>query len=396
MLLSIRSKLITALVAGLVLVAVATAYLMRFVHERAIQRASLREMVAESFAFERAQSIDEERLAGFLDVIMADGELARRVAEGDREALHAAAAPLFERLRDLSGVTHWTFHSPDPADGVLLRMHRPDEFGDVVRRPSFLQAVATGKEAAGRELGRTAYAVRVVRPWRLGARLIGYVELGIDFHTFLNQLRSIRFEEYGVLLVKSRLDREAWGRTKGARGWNDRAELVVLDSTSHDDEILRGFARVVEVPTEPRVLDRIGRRGAILERGAFPLVARDGSVEGMVLVERDVTPLYEGMDDLRNRVVVLVALLALGLAAFVVFIVETLIFERINRMGAVLEELPERLARGDSLEGEIVPRNDDEIGRFERFLARALQTIGSFVAESRRDRRGPPPGFFDR
>ncbi|HSM92191.1 MAG TPA: hypothetical protein VLT47_04835 [Anaeromyxobacteraceae bacterium] len=394
--LSIRTKLITALVAGLVLVAVATAYLMRFVHQRAVERASLREMVGESFAFERSQAIEEERLAGFLDVIMANEELARRFAARDRAALRAEAQPVYERLRDLSGVTHWTFHSPDPADGVFLRMHRPEESGDRVLRPSFLQAVATGREASGRELGRTAYAVRVVRPWRVGGRLIGYVELGIDFHTFLNQLRSVRFEEYGVLLAKGRLDRDAWGRTKGARGWNDRAELVVLDTTSRDPEILRGFSRLADVPLEPRVLERMVRRGAILERGAFPLVARDGSVEGVVLLERDVTPLFEGIDDLRNRVVILVALLALGLAAFIVFIVETLIFERIHRMEAVLEALPERLARGDSLADEVIPRNDDEIGRFEAFLARALQTIGSFVAESRRDKRGPPPGFFER
>lgn len=198
------------------------------------------------------------------------------------------------------------------------------------------------------------------------------------------------------MLVKRQLDREAWGRTKGARGWNDRPDLVIVDSTGPSKEILRGFARLADIPTKPRVLERTERRGAILERGAFPLVARDGSAEGVVVVERDVTPLYEGMDDLRNRVVVLVGLLAIGLAAFVVFIVETLVFERIERMGKVLEALPERLARGDSLADEIVPRNDDEIGRFEKFLARALQTIGSFVSESRRERKPPPRGFFDR
>src|SRR5512140_850867 len=142
--LSIRAKLITALVAGLVLVAVATAYLMRFVHERAVVRASL--------AFERSQAIEEERLAGFLDVIMANGELARKFAAGDRAALRAAAGPVFERLRDLNGVTQWTFHSRDPAAGVLLRMHKPEEYGDVITRPSFLQAVETGREASGREL----------------------------------------------------------------------------------------------------------------------------------------------------------------------------------------------------------------------------------------------------
>lgn len=394
--LSIRAKLIVALVAGLVLVAVATASLMRFVHERAVQRASLREVVGESFAFERSQAIEEERLAGFLDVLMTNGELARALAAGDRARLRSVASPVFERLRDLNGVTQWTFHGPDPAQGVFLRMHKPEEYGDVVLRHSFRQAVATGREASGRELGRTAYAIRVVRPWRLEGRLIGYVELGIDFHTFLNQLRSIRFEEYGVMLVKGRLDHSSWGRTKGARGWNDHPDLVLVDVTGPTQEILRGFGKLGDIPKKARLLERTERRGSILERGAFPLVARDGSVEGVVVVERDVTPLYEGMDDLRNRVVVLVGLLAIGLAAFVVFIVETLVFERIERMGRVLEALPERLARGETLTDEIVPRNDDEIGRFEQFLARALRTIGSFVAESRRDREGSRPRFFDR
>lgn len=394
--LSIRSKLITALVAGLVLVAVATAYLMRFVHERAVQRASHREMVSESFAFERAQALEEERLAGFMDFITENPELTRHFAARDRAALLAVAAPIFERLRDLSGVTSWTFHAASPGDGVLLRVHSPGEHGDVVKRPSVLQAIATGKEASGRELGVAGYAIRVVRPWRVGGRVIGYLELGIDLHTFLNQLRSLRYQEYGVMLVKQWLDRDAWGREKGARGWNDFPDLVVADTTGNDRELLRGFSKYEDIPRQPRVLERIGRRGAILERGAFPLVARDGSVEGLVVVERDVTPLYEGMDDLRNRVVILVALLAIGLASFIVFIVETLVFERINRMAEVLEALPERLARGDALFDEIVPRNDDEIGRFERFLARALQTIGSFVSESRRDRGQPPRGFFDR
>jgi hypothetical protein len=394
--LSIRAKLITALVAGLLVVALATAYLMRFVHQQAVERASVREIISESFAFERMQAIEEERLAGFLDVIMANAELGARLAARDREGLHAAAQPIFERLRDMNGVTQWTFFSANPVEGAFLRMHQPRIYGDRVRRPSYLTAVSGGREASGRELGRTAYAIRVVRPWRVGGRLVGYAELGVDFHTFLNQLRSIRFEEYGVLLMKGQLDREAWAHTKGAKGWNDRPELVLLDTTRPDTEILRGFGWLSDVPDKPTLVDRIDRRGSVIERGAFPLVARDATIEGVVVIERDVTPLYAGIEKVRNRVVVTVLLLALGLASFVVFIVETLVFERINRMGAVLESLPERLARGDLTGDEIVPRGDDEIGRFERFLARALQAIGSFVGESRRERRPPPPGFFDR
>jgi hypothetical protein len=83
-------------------------------------------------------------------------------------------------------------------------------------------------------------------------------------------------------------------------------------------------------------------------------------------------------------VVALVVLLATALAALVIFLLEALVFEPVARMTRTLEELPERMARGDwrALEGP--PQSDDEIGRFEAFLDTAIDAVGSFVTDARR------------
>jgi hypothetical protein len=63
---------------------------------------------------------------------------------------------------------------------------------------------------------------------------------------------------------------------------------------------------------------------------------------------------------------------------------ETLVFEPVARMTRTLEELPERMARGEWKAMEAPPRTDDELGRFEAFLDRAIVAVGSFVTDARR------------
>ena len=42
------------------------------------------------------------------------------------------------------------------------------------------------------------------------------------------------------------------------------------------------------------------------------------------------------------------------------------------------------MARGDWKELESPPHSDDELGRFEAFLDRAIDAVGSFVTDARR------------
>ena len=77
------------------------------------------------------------------------------------------------------------------------------------------------------ELGRTSYAVRVVRPWVSKGRRLGYVELGTDIDSFLIRLARLTGDEYGMLLDKGQLDRGSWQRVSGRpERWEERSELL--------------------------------------------------------------------------------------------------------------------------------------------------------------------------
>lgn len=389
---TIRLKIITALGAGLLLIAAATAFLMRFVHEQAIRHATEHDVADAAGALADVERLEIARMSALLEAIVANDRFAGPFEARDRAALLALCEPLFETMRAKHGVTHWYFHPSDPRrDGVFLRVHRPDLHGDPVKREVVAQAVSTGAESSGTELGRTAYAVRVARPWIRGGRIIGYVELGEDVPTFLARIKAITGDDYGMLLAKGRIDRRAWSALVGdGDRWDERPELLAVETTTGDAEIFGTLGKIGDVPDAPAVLDEVDRgEGRVVARGIFPLRDREGRKFGGVVVLRDVTELHSGVGALRTRVLLLVAFLAASLAALVVFLLETLVFERLGRMSGVLEELPDRLARGEPYVGDVVPRKDDEIGRFEEFLGRALRAIGSFVGDVRRER---PPG----
>ena len=385
MLRSIRFKLIVPLVAGLALIAVAISVLMRFVHLRGVEQAALHEVQQAASALASIEADEQDRLSALLDVIERDESMADAFVRGDRVALLAEAAPLLRRLRDAHGVTHWYFHPADPAAGVWLRVHRPDTQEDVVKRPSLKRAMATGAEARGIELGRTAYAVRVVRPWRQGGKLLGYVELGSDIQNFLVRLTRLTGDEFGMLLDKRQLDRISWQRVTGRPvAWEARTELLEVANTSGDASLLAGLDRMAQVPRAPALIGREDRDGRSWSRGVFPLLDGEGKVVGAVVERHEITPLLAGVDELRLQVVVLVVLLAAALAALVIFLLETLVFEPVARMTRKLEHLPERMARGEWKELENPPPSDDEMGRFEAFLDKAMAAVGSFVTDARR------------
>ncbi len=166
---------------------------------------------------------------------------------------------------------------------------------------------------------------------------------------------------------------------------------MAVTSTDGSDAMFAGLGRVAQIPEKAALLERVKVGDRLLVRGLFPLRRDDGVVVGAVVVMHDITALMSGVAELRLRVVILVVLLAAALAALVVFLLETLVFDRVERMSRTLEELPDRLARGDlEPQGEPVPREDDELGRVETFLDRAVAAVGSFVAEARRSPTIPP------
>ncbi len=117
-------------------------------------------------------------LSGILDMLTMPerGEL---LASGNRDRLRAFYTGIFAHLKRAFDVTHLYFIGKDRR--VVVRIHDPKHFGDVVERSTLLLAESKGVETTGLDVGRVgSLNLRVVRPLDSGGERIGYIEISKD------------------------------------------------------------------------------------------------------------------------------------------------------------------------------------------------------------------------
>jgi len=386
---SIRLKLVVALLAGLMGIAVACAALMLFVYERAIRTAGEEKIQHAAAVFAQLEASEVSKLGAALEAVAVDQELQRAFAGRDRARLLAAAEPLFARLRERYGVTHWDFIAPDRTS--FLRVHAPALSGDVIQRPTLVRAATSRRMVSGKELGKTAFALRAVLPWVVEGRLLGYLEMAEEIDHFLGAIRAQTGEEYALFVAKAKLDRGDWSAAHHGRmeGWDEHPDLVLVSATTIATADRDLASRLEALPAAGVALPESGH-GSRAIRGVFPVRDASGEAVGAVVVRHDLSALYAGVATLRWQVVALVVLMAAGLAALVVFMLDALVFDRLARMAQALRDLPARMHSGELQLGAAARSGqDDEIGRFERLFDRALDAVWQASLELRRSRRDP-------
>ena len=384
---SIKLKVVIGVLASLALSALANARLAAWLRQEdvdAVAQQALRSAAETYFGLEQA---DVGELSAALEVLAADAALAEAFARRARPGLLALASPVFAALRDRHGVTHWYFHEPEPARTCFLRVHAPALHGDLIERPTFVEAATRGAPASGMELGRTAFALRVVHPWTRGGKLLGYLELGEEIDHFLRRMRRQTGDEYAMLILKRHLDQKAWAATRGAvrDTWADRPEVVLVDSTTDDQRLLGWEGRVEDLPESGRLLGLERREDRAFVRGVLPLKDVGGTAVGALLVLHDVTALDRGLEDHYRGVFAVVLGIALAASVLLVLLLERLVFRRLDHITARMEDLGARVAGGDyDVARDLPTPARDEIGRLEEFFARFLRAVGGALSELQR------------
>lgn len=128
----------------------------------------------------------------------------KALAIEDRAALGELSEGPWAYLKEQSGVTIYGYHSADMR--YLLRVHKPESHGDDVsrQRPMVLAANKSGRSQVGIEIGVTGLVgVRGVAPIRLGDRLVGTMEVGLDLQPILDQVRAATNTDLAVVLSRS-------------------------------------------------------------------------------------------------------------------------------------------------------------------------------------------------
>jgi hypothetical protein len=222
--------------------------------------------------------------AGFAQ---ADG-LLNTFAGGDRDSILAAAKPVFDALKTKHNITHMYFIQPDGT--VLLRVHKPAQFGDVLKRHTFLESARTNGLASGIEMGKNFFSLRCVMPVSHAGRHLGYLELSQEIDHLFHRAKEITDDDVSVFLTKSFIE------SKSADiGTAEVGDFVLLDSTSKEIAVQLAaqtdLQRGLQQPTVETI--KLGDQRFIV--GLGPLKDATGATAGILFYQSEITPLYTKM-----------------------------------------------------------------------------------------------------
>lgn len=150
-------------------------------------------------------------LQSIMDVLKTDQDLLSALKEKDRLRLLRHSAPIYQDINRHYGVTHFYYSDPDRVN--LLRVHKPEKFGDVITRTTTLTAMKGGADSYGVELGPLGtLTLRYVQPWydEQTQSLLGFVELGMEVDQTFGAVRDLFGVDLFLLINKQYLDQKGW------------------------------------------------------------------------------------------------------------------------------------------------------------------------------------------
>lgn len=180
--------------------------------------------------------VDEEAqiIQGFFARFKNDPALAKAFLARDRTALLAESRPIFDKLLADHDITH--FYFIDPQKNCFLRVHNPSRHGDFIDRWTLASAAQQHKTVSGVELGPLGtLTLRVVMPWQLDGKLIGYLELGKEITHLLPLLKQVLNVDLLFAIRKKFLQRDKWEEGMRMLGyeenWDQLPDHVIIDRT---------------------------------------------------------------------------------------------------------------------------------------------------------------------
>jgi diguanylate cyclase (GGDEF)-like protein len=175
-----------------------------------------------------------EMMAASLSFVAQDSQLIAALKSGDRQHLLELSAPVYKRLHQQYNITHFYFHDAQRVN--LLRVHKPEKNGDAINRFTALGAEKNDALFSGLELGPLGtFTLRSVLPVFEADQLVGYIELGQEIDTIIEEMRSMFHVELFLLVEKQYLAQGEWeeGMRMLAResNWQLLSNSVIVSRT---------------------------------------------------------------------------------------------------------------------------------------------------------------------
>jgi diguanylate cyclase (GGDEF)-like protein len=142
--------------------------------------------------------------------LMLNKDIEAALRAKSRSMLLSLSTPLFNELSKDHLITHFYFHNTDRTN--LLRVHKPERYGDKINRFTMLEADSHGAVSSGIELGPLGtFTLRTVSPWHdADQKLIGYIELGMEIDNIFESLEQVYNTHLFMLIHKKHLNKDRW------------------------------------------------------------------------------------------------------------------------------------------------------------------------------------------
>jgi hypothetical protein len=272
--------------------------------------------------FDKQVESETELLSSILELVAKDERLQKAWTAKDRNSLLKLSAPLLKEMGAKHRITHFYFHNPDRTS--FLRVYDPDRFDDVVNRFTLLETVRTGQISAGIELGKlSTLTLRVVHPWQINGKIVGYIEMGEEIDHIIEKLHNILDVELYISIYKSFLKEENWKASmrllNRQSDWNFSPYAVIVNqSLKNVPESLnvfmeKGKHEYMEMATDLKLsIDQFDYRV-----GVVPLFDAGEREIGDIIILYDVTA---RLSSFKKTILIIVGYSALaGLLLFVFF-----------------------------------------------------------------------------
>ena len=241
-------------------------------------------------------------------------EMRSAFTSSNRELLLNVSMQKMEEIRSGLGLSHFYFH--DDKGVNFLRVHRPDRYGDIIKRKSMAEALGTGEDSSSIELGPLGtFTVRYVSPWKKGKRIIGYIELGKDSKAYIQELKDLFNIEVYLFARKSQIERSDWEESISDAGknlkWDDYGAYVLAEQTI---EFVPSLVKTI-FKDEAHLIGR--EQGAFWHDnryyrvGFFPITDIEGNEAGDMAIAIDVTYHYNAVRD--SLLIIIPLSLAMGM-----------------------------------------------------------------------------------
>ena len=296
-------------------------FLMNLSIEKYIQIVATQNIRRADQEFKRLEQGDINMLSATIEALLVNQAFKQAYLSHDRDRLYEITSPIFRRLGDRYRITHWYFLNPDKT--CFLRVHEREKYGDVITRTTFETAIQTGQSSSGKELGKTAFALRVVYPYYDNGDLIGHMELGEEIDHFFEIMRQQTGDEYALFLDKDSVDRSKWKSVREVKGlrdnWDDMPDILLVEKTTGNEDLIGFQGNITDIPGSGITLGRIEKNGSTFYKGIYPLFDAANRKVGGVFVLHDMTPHYNRLKEIQRQGVLFILIIMPFVSAFMIF-----------------------------------------------------------------------------